>query len=189
MKVKVKETHYGGRFVLPWHTAAHSASFCRNSTWPAPVSRPAVFWDCAGSSEQRVTDNLSPGSQRQIPFQKCWEACTTMPIILPQISNLSQEMSMPCLPFFLTIVTPLGRELTKSLTPRWSGSERTWRWHESSVARWPPGQPRQSESLGCKPSDAKQNAARCGMWTETSLESMALEGGHEIRVSFVNSSV
>jgi len=104
-----------------------------------------------------------------------------MPIILPQISNLSQEMSVPCPLFFLTIVTPLGRELTKSLTPRWSGSERTWRWHESLVARWPPGQPRQSESLGCKhtgrwPSDAKQNAVRCGMWTETSLESTALEG-------------
>ena len=116
------------------------------------------------------------------------------PTILPQISNLSQEMSVPCPLFFLTIVTPLGRELTKSLTPRWSGSERTWRWHESSVARWPPGQPRQSESLGCKhtggwPSDPKQNVARCGMWTETSLESTAVEAGHGIHVSFVNSFV
>lgn len=44
------------------------------------------------------------------------------------------------------------------------------------MAKRPPGQPRQSESLGCKPSDAKQNAALWDVGMRTSLESMALEG-------------
>ena len=54
--------------------------------------------------------------------------------ILPQKSNLSQEMSVLCPPFFfLTIVTPVGRELMESLTPRWGGGEMTWRWGEMTL--------------------------------------------------------